>query len=347
MLQRIVRRIQQNLNDPIRRLYWSVIALGLIIVLSTIGYMWIEEMSLLDAMYMTVITIAAVGYQEVIALSPLGRVFTMVVILLGLTATTVILTNAIGLILGALFWRTVRRRRMERVRMNLENHYIVCGYGRMGRQVVNDLRNRNELFLVIESNPELEDEFLQNRIPFVLGDATTDETLEAAGIHQARAIVAALSDDAENIMTVLSARGLNPNLFIVARNVRQESESKLYRAGANRVLNPYQIGGHRIALSVLRPAVHDFLNHIFHFGDEGPDVDIGQMEIDESSSLIGETIAASNLRDTYGVNVLGIRLANGELMLTPPPQTKLEANMTLIVIGASKDIYHLEQKPSA
>ena len=225
----------------------------------------------------------------------------------------------------------------------LKDHYIVCGYGRMGRQIVRDLKARNETFVLVEASEQVGETLAEADIPFLIGDATDDDTLYDAGIERARGFIAALPDDASNIMTVLTARELNPSLFIVSRVTRVESETKLYRAGADRVINPYQIGGHRMALSLIRPAVHDFLDHIFYFG-EGPDIDIGQIKVHESSDLLGQTIASCNLRNEHNVNILAIQQPDGDLLITPTPDTPLELNATLIVIGPPQAIYQLEQR---
>lgn len=226
---------------------------------------------------------------------------------------------------------------------NIEDHYIVCGYGRMGRQIIRDLKMRGEPFVLVDADEELEEILLEDDIPYIIGDATQDENMYDAGIERAKGIVAALNSDAGNIMTVLTARELNPRLFIVARAVRQESESKLRRAGANRVINPYQIGGHRMALSLLRPTVHDFLDHIFHFG-EGREIEIGQLHVRPHSEFDGKTIATTNLRDDHNVSILAIRDPNGKLQITPNPNEKIKPHAELIVIGPPDAIYALERE---
>lgn len=337
-------RISRNIiEDPIRRLQFSLLLLLLLNIIGTVMYMLIEGWSFVDSFYMTVITIGTVGFGEVQTLSPAGRVFTVILIYLGIGTATTALTNAAALALGPLLWGSLQERRMRKMIDTLEKHQIVCGYGRMGRQIIKDLRVRNESFVLIDANPNLSEMLLEERIPFIIGDATNDDVLYAAGIRQARGLVAALSGDAANIMTVLTARELNPRIFIAARVVRAESESKLRRAGANRVVNPYQIGGHRIALSLLRPAVHDFLDHIFHFGDDR-NIDIGQIHVHPHSDLDGKTIATSGLRDTYNLSILAIREPNGKLEITPNPHTKLIPHSELIVIGPPEAIYQLERE---
>lgn len=332
-----------TLDDPLRRLQFSIVVLVVLNLMGTVAYMILENWSFADSLYMTVITIATVGFGEVRELSPAGRIFTIVLIYLGIGAATSAITNLISLAALPVLWETIRERRLRAVVENLENHYIVCGYGRMGRQIIRDLQAREEPFVLIEKNPEIAPQLVEAEIPHVIGDATHDDVLYAAGIRRAKGFVAALSSDTSNIVTVLTARELNPRLFIVARVVHMESESKLRRAGANRVINPYQIGGHRIALSLLRPAVHDFLDRIFHFGEDGA-VEIGQVHVQPHSDLDGQTVASCNLRQTHSVTVLAIREPNGQLIITPEPNTRFKPHCELIVIGSPESIYELERQ---
>lgn len=342
-LVHLIVTIRQVVADPLGRFVLSLLTLVGLTLFGTIMYMMIEGWNMGEALYMTIITIATVGFGEVQPLSPQGRQFTIVLILLGVGAATTAISSAVSLALGPLLWQSIAQRRNRAMVQNLHDHYIVCGYGRMGRQIVRDLRMREERFVLVDSSEDIEERLLAQGIPHILGDATRDETLLQAGIEKARGLVAALNSDSDNVMTVLTARELNPNLLIVARVVHVESESKLRRAGANRVINPYQIGGHRMALSLLRPAVHDFLNEIFHFG-EGREIDIGQMKVDENSHLLGRSIAQSGLRKDYNVNILAIRQPQGQTVLTPDPDTILQAGTTLIVIGPPEAIYRVERQ---
>ncbi len=337
-------RITVANSDPIRRFQLSLLGLFLLVVFGTIIYMLIENMLLIDALYMTIITVATVGFGEVQELSPEGRLFTIVLILMGVGVATTVISNAFSIVVGPLLWSTLEYRRMKQVIEKLDKHYIVSGFGRMGRQIVRDLQARGESFIIIDSNPELEPELLEKNIPYIIGNAMNDDILIEAGIEHALGIVSALNDDANNVMTVLSARELNPDIYIVARVVQAESESKVRRAGADEVINPYQIGGHRMALSLLRPAVHDFLTHIFNFGEEHQPVDVGQIRVDHHSNLVGQTVASCGLRNKYSVNILGILEPDGELKITPHPDTNILAGATLIVIGNPAAIYKLEQK---
>ena len=194
-----------------------------------------------------------------------------------------------------------------------------------------------------KSNPEHQPDLLEANIPLVIGDATTDETLLEAGIERARGLVAAVDSDPDNVMIVLTARELNPKLFIVARVTSGENENKLRRAGANRVVSPYQIGGHRLALALLRPAVNDFLDKIFSF-HEDIDMEIGQIYLRAESRLTGQTVASCELRKTHSVSILAIQKPNREIIVTPSPAQKLEVGSTLIIIGPPETIYELERE---
>lgn len=330
------------INNPVRRFQLSMVTLVILVGGATLGYILIESMPFTDALYMTIITMTTVGFGETQPLSPAGRLFTIGVILVGVGAATTAISNAVGIVLGPRLWLSIRLRNMERLLMTLENHHIVCGYGRMGRQVIDDLKRRGEPFVLIDQNPEAEEMLLAEDIPFVIGDATRDETLQRAGIERASGLVAALNTDPDNVMTVLTARELNPRLFIVARVGNAEAESKLRRAGANQVVSPYQIGGHRIALALLRPAVNDFLDSIFHF-EHGIDVDIGQIYVRPDTRLAGQTVAGSDLRRTHHVNILAMQTPQRRMVMTPDPDTMIEAGSTLIVIGAPEHIYELER----
>ncbi|NDJ62361.1 MAG: potassium channel protein [Chloroflexi bacterium] len=343
LINTVVRLIRTALEDPVRSFEISLLTLAVLTASATLVYMIIEGMSATDALYMTIITITTVGFGEVTPLSPAGRVFTVILILLGVGTTTTAISTAIGIVLGPRLWLSIRQRRMERLLMEISNHYVVCGYGRMGRQVIEDLRARDEPFVLIDRSDEIQQELIQHGFPHVIGDATHDESLLEAGIKRARGMIAALDTDPDNVMTVMTARELNPRLFIVARVSNAEAERKLIRAGANRVVSPYQIGGHRLALALLRPAVNDFLDRIFNF-HVGMDMDIGQLHVHAYSRLAGQTVATCELRTTHHVSILAIQQATGELVVTPRAEQMIEPGAVLLVIGPSEQIYHLEKE---
>lgn len=329
-------------QNPLRRFQVALGALGFLIIYGTSGYMLIERMPPLDAFYMTVITVTTIGFGEIHPLSPVGRLFTVTVIVMGVAAATAAVSESIRLTLEPVLWQSIQRRRMERQRMKITDHYIVCGFGRVGRQVVRDLQARRVEYIVVDQTDESESLFLERKIPYVIGDATREETLHQAQIAHARGLVSVLTNDADNIMTVLTARMLNPTLNIIARVVRAESEQKLRMVGANQVINPYQIGGHRIALSLLRPAVNQFLHRIFHF-DEDSDNDIGQIAISEHSHLVGQPLRACALRES-SITTLALVRKGGEMIISPQDEHCLEAGDQIVIIGPSAEVYRLEQE---
>lgn len=346
LFQALIRRIRNMLADPVRGLELSLLMLVVLVAAGTTGYVVIEGMSLIEGFYMTIITITTVGFGEVQPLSSAGRIFTSVLILMGVATATSAISNAASIVLGQRLWLSIRERRMEETIASLENHYIVCGYGRMGQQIVRDLQNRKQPYVVIEFNESLREEMLEDNITHIIGDGTQDEVLYQARIQYAAGMVAALDSDADNVMTVLSAREINPRLFIVARSAEASTESKLRRAGANRVVSPYLIGGHRMAVALLRPAVHDFMNQIFHVGGEH-DMDIGQVAIEVGSPLTGKTIAEADLRKTRNVNILAIQRPDGSLVINPGTQHVIAQGEVLIVIGSPAAIYNTEAELGA
>ena len=216
----------------------------------------------------------------------------MLLLFLGIGAATTAVSNTLQLIVGNHLYGAVRMRRIrENIRM-IENHYIVAGYGRIGQQIVRDTLARGEQCFVVDSRESIQDDefLLQENVPFIIADATEDATLERAGVRRAKGFVAALPSDADNVLAILTARGLSDTIFIVARAARVVTESKLRRAGANHVISPYQVGGHRMAMALLRPAVHDFMNHLSDISD-AESHDIGQIDIREGRISSGKRLS--------------------------------------------------------
>jgi voltage-gated potassium channel len=243
--------------------------------------------------------------------------------------------------LGQTLWLSVQRRKMTQSLAGLRDHYVICGHGRLGTRIERELRARGESFVVVDWTQSLEETFLRQQIPHLIGDATHDDVLSRAGVERARGLVAALDSDASNVLAVLSARELNPGLLIVARANTEASESKLRRAGADRVVTPDAIGGHRLALALLRPAVHDLFNEIFSFGAQIA-VDVGQLLIHEGSPFAGQTVAGCDLRRLRSVSILAVREPDGGFTLNPDAERVVRPGETLILIGPADAVYELE-----
>jgi voltage-gated potassium channel len=329
------------LGNPARQLQLAFACLALLIAAGSTGYRLIEGMPWLDAVYMTVITVTTVGFGEVHPLHPAGRLFTMGVIAFGVGIGAWTAATAVEVLLGQSLWLTVQRRKMRQSVESLSDHFVVCGYGRLGTRIVRDLETRGEAFVVVEWSAQMEEHFAADEIPYVIGDATADEVLLRAGVQRARGLVAALDSDANNVLSVLTARLHNPTLLIVARANSEASEHKLRRAGADRVVTPESIGGHRLALALLRPAVHDLFNEIFSFGRE-IEVDVGQITIPGDSPFAGQTVAGCDLRRLRNVSILAVREEGGRFELNPDAQRVVHAGETLIVIGPADAVYELE-----
>ena len=332
-------RDMQSTFGELRRRF--IIAVGLVFLVAsfgTAGYMLLEGWNLFDSLYMTVITLASVGFKEIHDLSLFGRIFTIILIIGGVGTVAYALSTGAKIILEGELQEVYGRRRLEKKIKELKNHYIVCGYGRMGKIICRELREKNIKFVIVEKQPELHQE---NRDLLIFpGDATKDEVLKELGIEKAKGLVSVLPTDAENLFVVLSARGLNPHLFIVARAGEEGSENKLVRAGADKVVSPYHIGGLRIAHTVLKPAVVDFIE----FATKSGNIDL-QMEevlIKESSELVGKSLDECGIGRELGIIIVAIKKPNGEMKFNPTFKSAIKTGDTLIALGESTKLKNLE-----
>lgn len=311
----------------------------LVIVGGTFGYMVVEGWGFLDALYMTVLTISTVGYGEVHPLSVTGKFLSILIILLGVgsmgfavgTAGRLMLENRIKAVLGRRFMKSIQK---------LQNHYIVCGFGRMGRIICEELAEKGISLVVLENDDEVLEEIERLGYPYMKADATSDEELLAAGIDRATGLVSVVTDDAQNVFIVLTARGLNPKLKIVARSAAEETIKKLVRAGANKVVSPYFLGGHRIAQAIMRPTVLDFLENIIQ--NKEMDLVLEEMRIAPRSKLVGTTLATSGLRKDYNIIILAIKSATGSMNFNPPFNSEIKAGDILVILGRGADLEKLD-----
>lgn len=328
-------------STALQRLRLALLLVIGLIVAGTLGYRLLEGMTLLDGLYMTIITLSTVGFGEIRPLSDAGRLFTIGLILAGVGVGAWAIQSAVEVLLGDQLWGTIGRRRMERAIEKLRDHYIVCGYGRMGQQTVSEFQRRQVSYVVVESDPELVQELSEADVRVVEGDATYDETLLEAGIERARGLVAAVDTDADNVLITLSAKELNPRIIVVARAALEESESKLYRAGADRVVTPYSIGGRRIALAILRPTVTEFLSTVV-FSEE-LHTEMGEVHVHTSSPFAGKQVREAELRSRWGATLIGVKKADGRLLISPTADDRLEVGDVLIVVAKTPQLRELEQ----
>lgn len=334
----LFRDIQNTFSELRRRFIFAVALVVLVASFGTAGYMLLEGWNFIDSLYMTVITLASVGFKEVHDLSPFGRIFTIIIIIGGVGTVAYALSAGAKIILEGELQEVYGRRRLEKKIREMKNHYIVCGYGRMGKIICRELREKNIKFVIVEKQPDMHQE--KDDLLIFPGDATKDEVLKELGIERAKGLVTVLPTDAENLFVVLSARGLNPNLFIVARAGEEGSENKLIRAGADKVVSPYHIGGLRIAHTVLKPAVVDFIE----FATKSGNIDL-QMEevlIKESSELVGKSLDECGIGRELGIIIVAIKKPNGEMKFNPTFKSAIKTGDTLIALGESSKLKNLE-----
>lgn len=324
-----------------RLLRWLLVVPALLLAAGTAGFMIIERWSAFDALYMTVITLTTVGFFEVHTLGTAGRSFTMFLSLGGVftlfySASALISAVVTGQVRGDLW-----RQRMERQLGELRDHVIVCGLGRMGRLVCTEFSALGQPFVVIDRSAEVLETFtFPNAIP-VAGDATSDEVLRRAGVDRARVLVTLAASDADNLYITMSARLLNEKLTIVARAEEDGADKKLLRAGANRVISPYVIGGHRVAQAVLRPAVMDFLELAMR--QDYLELQIEEIDVMAGSALAGTQIKDTGIRRDLGIIVVAVKRGDEPMMFNPAPGMAVAAGDTLIALGHREQLDRLER----
>lgn len=329
------RRIQQELVV-------GVIGLAGVFLIGTAWYHWIERWRWLDAAYMTIITLATVGYLEVQPLGDRGRLFTITLILLGVVAIGYIVNRFTEALIQGYFQEGLRLRQQQRLMDSLAQHYILCGFGRTGRQIAAEFAVEGIAFVVIDSDLKQVEEAQQLGYVAVLGDATLDETLHQVKIEQALCIVAALPSDAENLYTVLSAKTLNPSVRAIARASTEEALQKLQRGGADVVISPYITGGKRMAAAALRPQVMDFVDGILAGADRAFYMEEFRISA-ESCSFVGQTLREARLRSQTGALVLAIRRSDGTLIAGPTGETELMTEDVLICMGTIEQLRRFNQ----
>jgi len=324
-----------------KRLVLSAALIALIVSFGTIGYMFIEEWDFIDSLYMTIITLTTVGFKEVHELSLSGRIFTIVLLIGGVGTVFYTLGIAAKIIIEGELQEVYGRRRLEKKLKDLRDHYIVCGYGRMGKIVARELKHENLKFAVIEKNEVILDSDEKNGTLIIQGDATSDDLLKRVGIEHAKCLISVLPTDAENLYVVLSARGLKPDLLIVARAGEEGSEQKLLRAGADRVVSPYHIGGLRMAHSVLKPAVVDFIEFATKSGNI--DLQIEEITIQEGSQLVNHSLDECGIGRDLGIIIVAIKQKTGEMKFNPTYRTAIQVGDTLIAVGETSKLAVLEK----
>ncbi len=324
-----------------KKLRLSITTLFGILMFGTTGYYLIEDMSVFEALYMTVITISTVGFSEIKQLSTYGRIITIIVI----GASMTIGAYSIGIIvkmfiegeLAAIFGR----RKLEKQIAELKDHFIICGFGRIGRIICTELYADKIDFVVIEQEPAAIEALERNKFLYLMMDATTEEALLKAEIMKSRGLVTAVSSDANNVFITLTAKGLRPDIFVLSRASDPKNEEKLKRAGASRVVSPYLIGGRRMAQVLKRPTVVDFID--FATMDSQLGLMIEEARVRPGSNLVGKNLIESHLRKDFGVIIVAIKRHTGDMIFNPMPTEKLESGDVIVVLGKKEDMKRMNE----
>lgn len=306
------------------------------------GFIFFEDYSLLDAIYMTVITLSTVGFNEVSPLSPHGQIFTSILIVFNLGIFTYAIATISGFVVNGEFNKFLQYRKMHKKIQSMQQHVIICGFGRYGQEIASHFDRHDEPYLIIDQNQDLFD-IIQGKKDshFINGDATNDETLEYAGIRKAKAIISALPEDTDNVYVVLTARQLNPNIKIISRATYAKATQKLKRAGADHVIMPNQIGGSYMATLVTKPDAVEFFTIITERGDGL--VHFEEVIFDElPEGRQQQTIKELNIRQNTGANIVGIKKPDGTYIVNPSADTQIEIHMGIIVLGTKEQIHRFE-----
>ncbi|MEE8430327.1 MAG: potassium channel protein [Candidatus Desulfatibia sp.] len=323
------------------RLRISLILLLAIIFAGTTGYSVFEDMPVFDAFYMTVITVSTVGFSEIKPLSQVGRIMTVIIIVSGISVLTYTLGQVARIFVEGELSRILGRRKLEKQISKLNDHYIICGFGRIGTVISRELFDEKISFVVIEQDSEKIKQLEEDHFLYLNMDATSEEALLQGGIHKARGIVTAVRSDADNVFVTLTARGLRPDIFVLARASDMKNESKMLKAGASRVVCPYLLGGRRMAQILKKPTVVDFIDTAMMDSKLG--LKMEEAVVGPASDLIGKTLIDSQIRPRFGVVIVAIKKPTNEMVFNPTSTEKLESGDTIVVIGKKEDLKRMNE----
>lgn len=303
-----------------------------VLITGTFGYCWIEGWSLLDSFYATVTTMATVGYGDFTPRTIGGKIFTVTVIIFGVGT----MLYAFGLITELIIESRLGRGKLQKMINKMKNHYIICGCGRIGFLISRELAAEKMPFVVVDSNPDVIEKIQEEGFIYCKGDATQDKILIEAGIKRAKGIVCVLPTDAENLYVILTAKELNHEIYILSRSEEEESEHRLLRAGADRVMSPYTLGGSRMAMAILRPAMLDFIEITTR--RQSLELRMEEITICDGSSLIGQSLEESGIRQNYGLIIVAVKKESGKMIFNPLANYVIARGDRLIAMGEDKNV---------
>ncbi len=326
---------------PYKNLFIAVACLLGITLMGAVGYVLIEGWSFFDGLYMTVITVASVGYDETHELSSAGRVFTLLLIMCGTGVVLYGVSSLTAFIVEGSLTDILKRMKMKKIIDGLSGHYLICGNSETGRYIIEELRKTHRSFVVIDHDPAKIAALAQKDVPYIEGDATSEEVLRAAGIERASGLITTLHTDADNLFVALTAKGINHNLRVIAKAVNEESRAKFLRAGADSVVMPNAIGGLRMVSEMVRPSVVTFLDTMLR--DKDQSIRVEEVHLQQNSYAVGSPLGETGILDLEGASVVALVRANQPYRFNPPPSLRLEAGDTLILMGLSEVIADLNR----
>jgi voltage-gated potassium channel len=318
------------------RLLKATLPLFVIIFCGTYGYYLIEGWSLFDSLYMTVISLTTVGYSETHPLSQAGKIFTIILILSGIGSVAYIIGNISMQFIHPFFEFVTKEKKMDSALKKIKDHFIVCGYGRIGRDVSLNLVKEGRPVVVIDRQPVQSKELEKYQVPVVVGDASNEDCLLKAGIDRAKGLVSAVTSEAENVFITMTARGINPELFIISRFEEPATRQKLMRAGANKVINPYQIGSDKISHIILKPTISKILDFAQERGQF--QINIEELALKKKNPLIGKTLRNCGIRDKHNIIIIAIEKQEGDIIANPGPDYVFQEFDRLVMIANSAEL---------
>lgn len=318
-----------------RRIIFVVLSLFGTLIIGSVGYVVLEGWTFFEGLYMTVISLTTVGFGEVRPLSFSGRVFTILLIFSGIGLMFYVVSAITQMVVEGQLRDVFGRKRLERAIRTIKNHYIICGFGRIGEVIARELHQNNIPLVVVDNDPDRVPVLERSGYLHLFGNATQEDLLLAAGIERARGLIAVCSSDADNVYIVLTARSLNANLNIVARAGETGSEQKLLRAGANEVISPYELGGHRMAQTILRPTVVDFMDMAM---GEGIELSLEEIPVGGGAEILGLPLKDSGIRQRLDLIIVAIKRLDGTMLFNPQPDTKILQGDTLIALGSRANL---------
>lgn len=306
----------------------------------TAGYMTIEGWDVIDSMFMTTITLATVGYSEVNSISTEGRMFTVVLIIFGVSFFLYVAGNTMQFLVEGRIRVILGRRKLEKTIARLNDHYIICGYGRIGRTLCQYLLQKDLKVLIVEKEEGRIPEMEADSVPYIIGEANEEKNLEKAGIARARGLLSVLGSDPDNVFVVLISKQLNPRLFVVARANQEMAKKTLESAGADKVISPYDLGARRMAHAILRPTVIHFLE--MAFADKETDINFEELPVTGNCKLINTSLLDSIVRKNLDVLIIAIKKSDGRMEFNPKPDSQIEEGDTIITVGQAANLKALE-----